>query len=57
MSDDLSLGRRLVAGPRILDPGREVRILPPQVRVQGAGYREQGTAGTRRHFDLGIWCV
>ena len=26
----LKLGRRLVAGPRILDPVAEVRLLPPQ---------------------------
>ena len=34
------LGRRLVAGPRILDPVAEVRLLPPQCK--GLGLREKG---------------
>ena len=40
--NDLSLGRRLRVGHRLLVPAVGVRLLPPQIREQGIGNREQG---------------
>ncbi len=36
-----SMGRRLMAGHRLLEPVVGVRILPPQYRERGAGIRKQ----------------
>ena len=40
-----------MAGHRILDPDAEVRLLPPQIRVEDTGNRPQGNIEKGRYGE------
>ncbi len=56
----VKMGRRLRAGPRLLEPVVVVRILPPQYREQGTGDRtvtsnQEPSSKNQTNLEPGIW--